>query len=167
MPIGLYPTFNACVKANQDKRNPEAFCADLERKIKQQMAEANYQILDNAPLRSFFEALSEPIPVPSSPQNDLILSNKVASIENFLFPNRKTAVPLQLGDRVQSDLRMPPGMQGFGGYIIAEVSLTQGVFVLWDNAHITWDGIETLEPQSLGVAASEMSKIFSNFLDKI
>lgn len=39
MPIGPYPTFDACVKANQDKRNPGAFCADLERKIKQQMTD--------------------------------------------------------------------------------------------------------------------------------
>lgn len=34
MPVGKFPTFAACVRANQDKRDPGAFCAEIERRIK-------------------------------------------------------------------------------------------------------------------------------------
>ena len=32
MPFAGYADFYACVAANQDKRSPEAFCAELQRK---------------------------------------------------------------------------------------------------------------------------------------
>jgi hypothetical protein len=34
MPIGKYPDFAACVAANQDKDNPEAYCAAIEQNMK-------------------------------------------------------------------------------------------------------------------------------------
>ena len=33
MPLGEYADFAACVKANQDKRSPEGYCASIEKKI--------------------------------------------------------------------------------------------------------------------------------------
>lgn len=33
-PFSIYKDFDACVRANQDKDNPEAYCATIERKIK-------------------------------------------------------------------------------------------------------------------------------------
>ncbi len=34
MPVGEYPTFAACVAANQDKDDPEAYCAAIEQQTK-------------------------------------------------------------------------------------------------------------------------------------
>lgn len=36
MPFGPYKTFKECVEKNQDKKNPEGWCAELERRIKEQ-----------------------------------------------------------------------------------------------------------------------------------
>lgn len=34
MPLGKYKTFDECVAANQDKRDPEAYCGSIEQTIK-------------------------------------------------------------------------------------------------------------------------------------
>ena len=34
MPFGQYKNFADCVKKNRDKKNPEAYCAEIERRIK-------------------------------------------------------------------------------------------------------------------------------------
>jgi len=36
MPIGPYKDFKACVRQNQDKKNPDAYCAEIQRKIEGQ-----------------------------------------------------------------------------------------------------------------------------------
>jgi len=33
MPIGKFASFDSCVVANRDKRNPQAYCATIERTI--------------------------------------------------------------------------------------------------------------------------------------
>lgn len=33
MPFGKYKDFAACVRANQDKKSPEGYCASIEKKI--------------------------------------------------------------------------------------------------------------------------------------
>ena len=33
MPFGEYADFAACLKANQDKKSPEGYCASIEHKI--------------------------------------------------------------------------------------------------------------------------------------
>lgn len=35
MPFGPYRDFDDCVRKNQDKSNPQAYCAALERRIKE------------------------------------------------------------------------------------------------------------------------------------
>lgn len=97
-----------------------------------------------APLAPLFQPLGQPVPAPPGPQNDAILAS---GDDNFLNPSRRSMRPLQLGDRVMSPLRQP-GSAGFGGYILAFPPLTGGAFVLWDNRMLTWDLLDTLEPQS-------------------
>lgn len=36
MPFAGYKNFDACVKANSDKDDPKAYCAELERKAKKE-----------------------------------------------------------------------------------------------------------------------------------
>ena len=33
MPFGGYRNFNQCVRENKDKKNPEAYCAEIMRKV--------------------------------------------------------------------------------------------------------------------------------------
>ena len=33
MPYGKHASFEACVKANRDKRNPKGYCAEIKRRI--------------------------------------------------------------------------------------------------------------------------------------
>ncbi len=105
-----------------------------------------------APLRPLVQPLDTPVPAPPGPQNDVILES---GRDNFLNPARRSMRPLQLGDRVMSPRRQP-GPAGFGGYILAFPPFTGGAFVLWDNRTVTWDTLDTLEPQSLMAPAQPM-----------
>jgi len=51
MPISVWPDFASCVKANQDKDNPEAYCAFIEQEIKKRRKEKELSDLEDGVIR--------------------------------------------------------------------------------------------------------------------
>jgi len=131
MPFGPYPNFDACVAANQDKDNPEAYCAAIERNIKEPMPESKET--SNTHTVEGVEIFAAGTWTDSQGQErEWTQSDLQTLLDNFNADSQKSNLPIKVGHtddsfnaRVADELGIPNslliGDQGNGaarlGYI--------------------------------------------------
>ena len=72
MPFGKYKDFDACVKDNQDKDSPEAYCAEIEHKITGKWPAEEKLLLEVEKMESEIKDKDNPIQAnPSNPRNPI------------------------------------------------------------------------------------------------
>jgi len=110
VPIGPYPDFNACVAANQDKRSPEGFCADLERNLSMTLAAPETKTVEGVEIfasGSWTDSQGE--------EREWTEQDLDKLLKNFRIDSEDHPIPVKVGHtddtfnaRVADELGIPP-----------------------------------------------------------